>query len=71
MHTSIPSLVGFAKIPWNKARLTGQKRPLRPREVWAIRVRLQNARSRASGPLKIVTSTPPSSSSHSTRQLPG
>ncbi len=41
MHTSIPSLVGFAKIPWNKGRLTGQKRPLRPREVWAIRVRLQ------------------------------
>jgi integrase len=41
MHTSIPSLVGFAKTPWNKGRLTGQKRPLRPREVWAIRVRLQ------------------------------
>jgi integrase len=41
MHTPIPSLVGFAKTPWNKGRLTGQKRPLRPREVWAIRVRLQ------------------------------
>jgi integrase len=41
MHTSTPSLVGFAKTPWNKGRLTGQKRPLRPREVWAIRVRLQ------------------------------
>jgi hypothetical protein len=27
--------------PWNKGRLIGQKRPLRPREVWAIRVRLQ------------------------------
>src|ERR1700735_3276743 len=41
MHTSIPSLVGFGKAPWNKGHLTGQKRPLRPREVWAIRVRLQ------------------------------
>jgi hypothetical protein len=27
--------------PWNKRRLTGQKRPLRPKDVWAIRVRLQ------------------------------
>jgi integrase len=26
---------------WNKGRLVGQKRPLRPKEVWAIRVRLQ------------------------------
>ena len=41
MHTAIPSYVGFAKAPWNKDRLIGQKRPLRPKEVWAIRVRLQ------------------------------
>ena len=41
MPTAIPSLVGFAKAPWNKGRLIGQKRPLRPREVWAVRVRLQ------------------------------
>jgi integrase len=41
MRTSIPSFVGFAKTPWNKSRLIGQKRPLRPKEVWAIRVRLQ------------------------------
>jgi len=41
MHATIPSLIGFAKAPWNKGRLTGQKRPLRPKEVWAIRVRLQ------------------------------
>jgi hypothetical protein len=27
--------------PWNKGRLTGQKRPLKPRDVWSIRVRLQ------------------------------
>jgi integrase len=29
------------RAPWNKGRLIGQKRPLRPKEVWAIRVRLQ------------------------------
>ena len=27
--------------PWNKGRLIGQKRPLRPKDVWTIRVRLQ------------------------------
>ena len=41
MHTITPSSVGFTKAPWNKGRLIGQKRPLRPREVWVIRVRLQ------------------------------
>lgn len=41
MHTPTPTLVGFAKTPWNKGRLIGQKRPLKPKEVWAIRVRLQ------------------------------
>ena len=29
--------------PWNKGKLIGQKSPLKPREVWAIRVRLQIA----------------------------
>jgi len=46
MHTAIPSLIGFAKAPWNKGRLTGQKRPLKPKEVWTIRVRLQLERRR-------------------------
>jgi hypothetical protein len=41
MLTTIPTLVGFARAPWNKDRLTGQKRPLKPKEVWTIRVRLQ------------------------------
>jgi hypothetical protein len=27
--------------PWNKGKLVGQKPPLRLKEVWAIRVRLQ------------------------------
>ena len=32
--------------PWNKDRVVGQKRPLRPREVWVIRVRLQINRNK-------------------------
>ena len=46
MRTAIPSFVGFAKAPWIKGRLIGQKRPLKPKEVWAIRVRLQLEQSR-------------------------
>ena len=30
--------------PWNKGRLVGQKLPLRLKEIWAIRIRLQLAR---------------------------
>ena len=29
------------RTPWNKGRLIGQKRPLKPRDVWAIRARLE------------------------------
>jgi len=29
------------EAPWNKGRLVGQKRPLKPKEVWSIRARLQ------------------------------
>jgi len=32
---------GHSRTPWNKGRLVGQKRALRPKEVWAIRVRLE------------------------------
>jgi integrase len=46
MLATIPSLVGFPKVTWNKGRLTGQKRPLKPKEVWVIRVRLQLERRR-------------------------
>ena len=27
--------------PWNKGKLVGQKAPLRVKDIWAIRVRLQ------------------------------
>ena len=29
------------RAPWNRGRLIGQKRPLKPKDVWTIRVRLQ------------------------------
>ena len=29
--------------PWNKGKLVGQKSPLRLKEIWAIRIRLQLA----------------------------
>ncbi len=32
---------GSRRVPWNKGRLTGQKPPLKLREIWAIRTRLQ------------------------------
>ena len=32
------------QAPWNKGRLVGQKLPLRLREIWAIRFRLQMAK---------------------------
>jgi len=32
-----------SRPPWNKGRLIGQKRPLKPRQVWAIRTRLELA----------------------------
>lgn len=35
LHTSQP------RESWNKGRLIGQKAPLKLKEVWAIRIRLQ------------------------------
>ncbi len=32
-----------SRQPWNKGKLVGQKIPLRLRDIWAIRVRLQIA----------------------------
>ena len=33
-------------VPWNKGKLTGQKPPLQPKHVWAIRTRLQLAEAK-------------------------
>ena len=41
MSTEIKINSASLPVAWNKGRLVGQKRPLRPKEVWAIRVRLQ------------------------------
>ena len=32
-----------SRTPWNKGKLTGPKPPLKVREIWAIRIRLQLA----------------------------
>ena len=34
------------RLPWNKGKLVGQKAPLKLREIWAIRIRLQLAERR-------------------------
>jgi hypothetical protein len=31
------------RVPWNKGKLIGQKAPLKLKEIWAIRIRLQLA----------------------------
>jgi integrase len=38
--------IGRNQRPWNKGLLIGQKKPLEPKHVWSIRVRLEIARSR-------------------------
>jgi integrase len=37
--------VDRSQRPWNKGLLVGQKKPLEPKHVWSIRVRLEIARS--------------------------
>lgn len=34
------NVVVVHRVPWNKGKLTGQKPPLKLREIWAIRTRL-------------------------------
>jgi len=42
-NTNLICFLPARKRPWNKGRLTGQKPPLQPKHVWAIRTRLQLA----------------------------
>ena len=37
------TIARYQHQPWNKGKLVGQKAPLRVRDIWAIRVRLQLA----------------------------
>src|SRR5574343_662197 len=30
------------RVSWNKGKLIGQKPPLKPKDIWAIRIHLQN-----------------------------
>jgi integrase len=39
----MPTLTSKAREPWNKGKLVGQKAPLRLRDIWTIRVRLEIA----------------------------
>ncbi len=35
------AVAALTREPWNKGKLVGQKAPLKLRDIWAIRVRLQ------------------------------
>jgi hypothetical protein len=39
---NLPTIRAF-RLAWNKGRIVGQKLPLKPKHVWAIRVRLELA----------------------------
>jgi hypothetical protein len=39
LDSNLPSVP--RRDPWNKGPLIGQKRPLKPKDLWSIRVRLQ------------------------------
>ena len=39
---SYPPVPNYNRLPWNKDKLIGQKPPLRPQHVWAIRAKLQS-----------------------------
>lgn len=43
MHTKNLPAIRARRPAWNKGRIVGQKRPLLPKHVWAIRVRLEIA----------------------------
>ena len=36
-----PQLAQTDHEPWNKGKLSGQKRPLKLKQIWAIRIRLE------------------------------
>jgi hypothetical protein len=36
-----PTVISIRREPWNKGKLVGQKAPLKLKDIWAIRVRLE------------------------------
>ena len=43
MSVDLLPVLQSVRVPWNKGRIIGQKRPLLPRHVWSIHVRLEMA----------------------------
>jgi integrase len=43
MSTELLPAIRPTRLAWNKGRIVGQKRPLQPKHVWSIRVRLEMA----------------------------
>ena len=41
MSVNLLPVLRPARVAWNKGRIAGQKRPVQPRHVWSIRVRLE------------------------------
>jgi len=41
MQCDRPTRTVLKRMPWNKGKLTGAKAPLRPKNVWSIRTKLQ------------------------------
>jgi hypothetical protein len=48
---------GQGHEPWNKGKLVGQKSPLKLKDIWAVRIRLQMATAFATLPCSIWPST--------------
>jgi hypothetical protein len=46
MQTPNLPVIRALRPAWNKGRIVGQKLPLKPKHVWAIRVRLELAKNR-------------------------
>lgn len=46
MQTQNLPAIRARRPAWNRGRIVGQKRPLLPKHVWAIRVRLEIADNR-------------------------
>ena len=43
MSADLFRAIRSSRTPWNKGQIVGQKRPLQPKHVWSIRVRLEMA----------------------------
>ena len=43
MSADLFRAIRSSRTPWNKGHIVGQKRPLQPKHVWSIRVRLEMA----------------------------